>query len=134
MMIRAMLPKDLPALQVISPPSVKPVVEFDVFPTLVALVDGVIAGYTQFTVTPDRVFHSMAIRVAPEFKGQGIGQALADARVGLGRDLGCVMHMAAVAAEGEEAMKKILLRQGLHLCRKLGPMWIYLGGFDDDNS
>ena len=130
-MIRPMLPEDLPALQAISPPEVKPVIEFSVFPTLVAEVDGVVAGYTQFTVTPDRTFHSMAIRIAPAFKGQGLGQALADARVALGREHGCTMHIAGVAAEGEDAMKKILLRQGLHLCRKIEGVWIYVGGFDD---
>ena len=130
MRIRTLAPDDLQAVQTISPADIKPVIEFSAFPTLVAEQDGRIAGYCQFTVTPDLTLHSLAIRVHADFKGQGVGQQLADARVEIGRQLGCTFHIAAVAAEGEEAMKKILLNQGLHLCRQRPDVWIYAGGLD----
>ena len=130
----ARYPDDLERLQELSPPVIKHVSEFFIFPTLVAEIDGVIAGYTQFTVTPDRVFHSMAIRIGKEYKGQGVGQALADNRVAFGRAAGCIMHFALVDADGEEAMKKILVKQGLHLCQKRDKdkIWIYVGDMSHD--
>src|SRR5262245_35656573 len=100
--------------------------EFDAYPTLVAEVDGRIAGYTQFSLGPDGVLHSLALRISPEFKGQGIGQRLMDAKVALARRVGAHMHMYAVARDGEVALKKILERQGMHLCQDRGELLIYV--------
>src|SRR5882724_2149701 len=79
----ARFPDDLEQLQKLSPPEVKPVIEFFTQPCLVAEItddtsteQGLIVGYTQFTLGPDRLLHSRAIRIAAEAKGKGIGSAL----------------------------------------------------------
>jgi ribosomal protein S18 acetylase RimI-like enzyme len=131
--IREMRREDLDALHRLSPAAVKNPVEFHVYPTLVAVTDeGEIAGYTQFSLGPDRILHSQAIRVDTRFKGQGVGRALANERIRLGQLAGATAHFAAVAPDGEEAMKKILVAQGMHLCRKSPNAWVYVQHFGDD--
>lgn len=122
----ASLPDDLPALQRLSPPEIKPVVDFYVHATLVAEIGGELAGYTQFCVTPDKVLHSTAIRIGAEWKGRGIGQQLMDAKVELAKQAGAQMHYYAVDPDGEAALKKILEHQGMRLlCKRVG-VWVYV--------
>jgi GNAT superfamily N-acetyltransferase len=124
---------DMPALLKLSPPEIKPVAEWLALPTLVATEDEVVVGYTQFAFNPsDLTFTSRAIRVDAAHKGKGIGQMLADERLKIGRAVGAKIHFAPVAREGEEAMKKILLKQGLHLCQKTGDLWLYVGTFEEN--
>ena len=132
--IRMMDNADLPALQVLSPPGVKPVIEFFVYPTLVAVVDGEIAGYTQFSLGPDKVLHSLAIRIGARWKGHGIGQQLMDAKVDLAKRAGATMRFYAVARDGEEALKKILVKQGMHCCQKQGAIWIYATALTEEDA
>jgi GNAT superfamily N-acetyltransferase len=130
--VRPMEPMvDLPALQRLSP---KPAGEFYVRATLVAEIDGEIAGYTQFSLGPDNVLHSLAIRVGAAFKGRGVGQALMDAKVALAKEAGATMHFYAVQRDGEEALKKILLRQGMHLCQDHGDLLVYAGSLRDGHD
>ena len=131
--VREMRREDLPRLQEISPIERKNPIEFHVYPTLVAVTDeGEIAGYTQFSLGPDRVLHSLAIRVDARFKGQGVGKALADERDRLGALAGATAHFAVVDPQGEEALKKILVAQGMHLCRKLPNAWVYVKHFGEE--
>lgn len=128
----ARLPDDLPALQKLSPPHVKPEAEFFAHPTLVAEMDGEIAGYTQWCLTPDKTLHSLAIRIGAPWKGRGIGQALMEGKCRIARDAGARRHMYAIARDGEEALKKIVTKLGMHLCQTLGEVYLYVGHFDDD--
>lgn len=126
----AHFPEDLERLQELSPPEVKPVIQFFTQPCLVAELEGRILGYTQFTLGPDRVLHSTAIRVAAEAKGQGVGAALMEEKVRLARIAGARLHLYPVDREGEVALKKILLKQGMHLCKD-GPTQIYAEHFEE---
>jgi ribosomal protein S18 acetylase RimI-like enzyme len=116
--IRSSGPLDLPRLIELSPPEVKPTVHFFVYATLVAEVDGVIAGYTQSSLTPDGILYSLAIRVDAAYQGQGIGQQLMEIKVHLATMAGAKMHFYALAHDGEEAIKRICLRLGMHLCQR----------------
>ncbi len=121
----AKFPDDLPQLQRLSPPDVKPVLDFFMYPTLVAVeAEHIVLGYTQFSFGPDKTLHSLAIRIAAEAKGKGVGSALMAEKVRLARAAGARMHLYAVAKDGEEALKKILLKQGMHLCKD-GDLQIY---------
>ena len=132
MMIRsASYPDDLEALQRLSPPSVKPEVEFYAYATLVAEIDGEVAGYPQFAITPDKVLHSTAIRIGAEWKGQGVGRALMEEKVRMAREVGARMHFYAVALDGEVALKKILEGLGMHRCQEHGDVLIYVQSFGD---
>lgn len=124
--IRAMTREDFPALRALSPRDRKDPVQFFVYATLVAEVQGEIAGYTQFSLQPDGVLHSLAIRIGPEWKGKGIGQKLMDAKVALAKAAGAHMHFYAVAKDGEVALKKILENQGMHRCQDRGEYVIYV--------
>jgi len=131
--LREMQRADLPALRELSPAEVKNPAEFLVHPTIVAVTEtGEIAGYTQFSLGPDKILHSLAIRVAKEFKGQGVGTMLVAERIRLARLAGATFHLAAVDPKGEVALKKILLAEGMHLCRKLDHAWIYAQDLGDD--
>jgi ribosomal protein S18 acetylase RimI-like enzyme len=121
--IRMLREEDLPALQRLSPP--KPPVEFRVYVTLVAEIDGVIAGYTQFALTPDGTLHSFAFRVGAEWTGRGIGQRLLAEEVALAKAAGAKFHIYAVDAEGKDALQAILRKQGMHRCHTLGDVVIY---------
>jgi GNAT superfamily N-acetyltransferase len=125
----ARFPDDLERLQQLSPPEVKPVIEFFTQPCLVAEVDGTVAGYTQFTLGLDNVLHSRAIRVDAAFKGQGVGAALIEEKVRLAKIAGAKMHLYAVDRDGEVALKKILVKQGMHLCKD-GPVQLYAEHFE----
>ena len=118
--IRSSGPEDFSRLMALSPPSVKPPVHFLVYATLVAEVDGVIAGYTQSSLTPDGILYSLAIRIDAAYKGQGIGQKLMETKVALAIEAGAKMHFYALAHDGEEAIKRICLRLGMHLCQRQG--------------
>jgi ribosomal protein S18 acetylase RimI-like enzyme len=100
--------------------------ELSVYPTLVAEIDGAIVGYTQFSLGPDKILHSLAFRVASVAKGQGVGSALMKEKVRLAKICGARMHMYAVAKDGEVALKKILERQGMHPCQDHGEIIIYV--------
>ena len=129
-LVRSMSPDDLPALQRLSPPHLKPAVHFAVYATLVAEIDGEVVGYTQFSLTPDGILHSLAIRVGR--KGQGIGQKLMETKVRLAKAAGARMHMYAVDRHGEVALKKILVSLGMHLCQQHGDVLVYAGSLSDD--
>lgn len=125
MIIRPIGLADLPRLRELSPPDVKPPVHFYVYPTLVAEIDGVIVGYTQFTLTPDGILYSLAIRIDAAWKGQGIGRRLMEAKTKLGVQAGATMHLYGLRHDGEEAIKKICLGLGMHLCQRQGDVDIY---------
>lgn len=128
----ASLPADWEALQRLSPPKMKNPAEFFTYATLVAEVHGEVAGYHQFCLTPaDKVLHSFAFRIGAKWKGQGIGQKLADAKVEIAKAAGARMHMYAVDAHNEPALKKICDKQGMHACQQHGPTIIYVQGFGD---
>jgi ribosomal protein S18 acetylase RimI-like enzyme len=126
MLIRNAGPEDLARLMELSPPEVKRPVEFAIYPTLVAELDGVIAGYTQFCLTPDGILHSLAIRIGAAYKGQGVGSELMEAKLRLARAAGAHTHIYAVAKDGEVALKKILDRLGMHACLTRGDLVIYM--------
>lgn len=128
----ARIPDDLAALQKLSPPSIKPEAEFFAYPTLVAEIDGEIAGYTQWSLGPDKTLHSLAIRIGAQWKGRGLGQALMEEKCRLAREAGARRHMYAIAKDGEEALKKIVTKLGMHLCQTLGEVYLYVGHFDDE--
>jgi GNAT superfamily N-acetyltransferase len=92
----------------------------------VAEVDGEVAGYTQYSLTPDGILHSLAIRIDAKHKGKGLGQKLMDAKVDLARRAGARVHFYAIAADGEVALKKIVEKQGMHLCQKHEKTWVYV--------
>jgi ribosomal protein S18 acetylase RimI-like enzyme len=148
--------EDMPRLLELSPaneggpaagsPSEKNPIDFDVFPTIVAVADydiarrmlangevpiehlssdGLVVGYAQFSIGPDKVLHSQAIRVSRKFKNQGIGELLCQERIRLGRAAGAIYHLYGVHPEGEIALQKILLKLGMHLCCKFPSIWLY---------
>lgn len=124
----ARFPDDLEQLQTLSPPAVKPVIEFFIYPTLVAVEDEQILGYSQFTLGLDKVLHSTAIRVG--VKGKGIGTILLTEKRRLAIAAGAIAHYYCVARDGEVALKKILLKLGMHLCRD-GEVQLYAEHFGD---
>lgn len=131
--VRNMRPEDLPRLRELSPEDVKPAIEFTIYPTLVAVTEaGEIAGYAQFSLGPDKILHSLAIRVDAKFKGQGVGSILCAERARVGRAAGAGLHIYAVAPDGEVALKKILVAQGMHLCRKHPDIWLYTQYFGEE--
>jgi ribosomal protein S18 acetylase RimI-like enzyme len=147
--IREMQRADLPRLQELSPAEIKNPADFFAFPTLVAEVlhvpdpelcpldypaVKVIAGYTQFSLGPDRILHSQAIRIDARFKGFGIGKALCEERVRIAKAAGATFHLYAVDPEGEIALKKIITKQGMHLCRKLPGVWLYAQDLTGDEN
>jgi GNAT superfamily N-acetyltransferase len=127
--IRHLREDDLPALQRLSPP--KPLIEFLVYVTLVAEVEGEVAGYTQFSLTPDGTLHSLAIRVGAAWTGRGIGRALLAEKVALAKDAGAKRHIYAVDANGKEALVKILLEQGMHLCHQQPGVRLYVASLTE---
>jgi GNAT superfamily N-acetyltransferase len=144
MIIRAAkFPNDMPQLQELSPPSVKPALDFFMYPTLVAVEihestfaqyepdREEILGYTQFAFGPDLVLHSKAIRIAKEAKGKGVGAALMTEKIRLARLAGARMHLYPVDTHGEVALKKILLKLGMHLCKDGDPIQIYAQHYED---
>ena len=128
--LRPMAPADVPGCVAISEPlpdrAPRLELEFFVYPTLVAEVDGVIAGYTQFTLTPDGTLHSLALRIGTAWKGQGLGGQLMARKVELAKAAGATTHIYAVAKDGEVALKKILERLGMHACQARGGVVIYM--------
>lgn len=127
--LRSMCCEDLPALQKLSPPEVKPLVQFFVYSTIVATIDDEVVGYTQFCLTPDGILHSYAIRVAADHKGRGIGTKLIACKERLAQEAGAKFHFYAVAQNGEEALKKLLLKAGHHLCQDHDGIQVYAKGF-----
>lgn len=87
--------------------------------------DGLVVGYAQWSLGPDKILHSLAIRVSRKFKGLGIGALLVAERIRLARAAGSTFHLYAVERTGEKALKKILLGQGMHLCRVMPDLFIY---------
>src|ERR1051326_2752063 len=132
--VRMMTRGDLPDLRRLSPRERKNPLEFFIYPTLVAEVDGEIAGYTQFALGPDGVLHSLAIRIGADYKGMGIGQRLMDTKEALAKAAGAKIHLYAIAKDGEEALKKIVTKQGMHLCQRHGDLLLYAKqlGLPDD--
>jgi GNAT superfamily N-acetyltransferase len=124
--IRPMDRADLPRLQELSPPSVKPVEEFAMYSTLVAELAGRLVGYTQFYLSVDKILHSRAIRIEEGHKGQGIGRALMEGKEALARSLGAIAHYYPVDRDGEVALKKMLTSMGFHLCLKHQHVWVYV--------
>ena len=128
--VRRMSREDLDACVAISEPlpdrAARIHEEFSVYATLVAELAGAVAGYTQFCLTPDGVLHSLALRVAPSAKGQGVGQALMNEQVRLAKICGGRMHFYAIAKDGEVALKKIVERLGMHACQDRGEVLIYV--------
>jgi len=126
----ARIPDDMPRLLEISPVTVKPESDWYLYPTLVAEMGDRVVGYTQFSVGPDMILHSKAIRVDGDYKGHGIGAMLMAAKVDIAKKAGCRAHMYPVATQGEQALKKILLKSGMHLCKD-GPEWqLYMEHWD----
>lgn len=128
--IRTMYGVDLRRLQELSPPAVKPMVHFAVYPTLVAEIDGEIVGYTQFTLTPDGILYSLAIRVDARWKGHGIGKRLMEEKIRIAKEAGARMHFYSLAHDGEQAIKRICLGLGMHLCQRQGDVDIYSQAFE----
>jgi ribosomal protein S18 acetylase RimI-like enzyme len=122
--IRGMQPQDLERLYELSPPEVKNPADFSVYPTIVAVASGEVVGYAQFSLGPDRVLHSQALRVVEDMKGQGIGAVLCAERVRLAKAAGATFHLYAVHPSAEPLIK-ILLKQGMHLCKRLPDLHLY---------
>jgi len=124
--VRMMAPLDIPELRKISPSDVKNPFDFLVYSTLVAEQQGRILGYTQYYVTVDGVLHSLAIRIIPESKGQGVGSMLMDVKEAIAIKAGAKTHLYIIATEGEEALKKIVTKMGMHKCQKHGAVefWV----------
>src|SRR5258708_34856305 len=91
--------------------------QFFVYSTIVASigdVDDEIVGFTQFCLTPDGVLHSYGLNVASRHRGRGIAGTLCQVKEDLAIAAGAKYHLYAVA-KNEHAIKKILLKQGMHL-------------------
>lgn len=121
--IRMLREEDLPILQALSPP--KNPAEFRAYVTLVAEVEGTVAGYAQFALTMDGTLHSFAIRVAAEWTGRRIGQRLHEEKVAIARAAGAKFHVYAVDAADRDALHAILRKQGMHRCHALDDVVIY---------
>jgi len=133
-LIRPMRESDLPELQKLSPPHLKPFVHFLVYVTLVAEVEGKVAGYTQFSLSPDGTLHSLAIRVGQDWMGRGIGQQLMEEKVALAKDAGAKRHIYAVDTEGKESLKAILIKQGMHLCHSQAGVTLYVASLTTEDD
>lgn len=133
--IRLMKAGDLPELEKLSPPHLKPTVQFFAYTTLVADAGaGELAGYTQFALTPDGILHSYAIRVGEGWKSKGIGRQLMAAKMAIAKAAGGKMHFYAVDPKGDAALKRILIGLGMHLCLKQEDAWVYSGSLIDEGS
>jgi GNAT superfamily N-acetyltransferase len=83
-------------------------------PTLVRYDGGTLVGFTSFSIGPDElglVLYGVDLCVLPQFRRQGHGRRLADARLRYGRDVGCTRFLGATQPENK-AMRALLERQG----------------------
>lgn len=160
-LIREMQRHDMERLQELSPSAegrgegdVKNPAEFLVYPTIVAVADlevakrmvdngeapasaispdGIVVGYAQYSIGPDKILHSQAIRVSRKFKGLGIGAMLVAERIRIAKLVGATFHLYGVAPDGDAGLKKILVNQGMHLCRVLPGLLIYAQDLGEDD-
>lgn len=106
---------------------------FFVYPTLVAEVEGRVVGYTQFTLGLDNVLYSMYLRVLKEYWGNGIAQKLMEAKVECAKLAGATRHLYTVSRNGKDAVHKICLKLGMHLCHEQGDVLVYAQTFGEQN-
>jgi len=97
-----------------------PTGQFFVYPTLVERLGEVVVGFTSFSVSPGLAgvptLYGNDLCVLPAWRQQGIGWALACARVEYGRRVGARLFIG-LTRESNHAMVAIFKRQGLHACQ-----------------
>lgn len=135
--IRPMLPLEegaVRALCAVCHPEIppRPAGWYTAYPTLVARfhVDqdegSALAGFTSFSVSPAltgvTTLWGNDLCVAPDWRGQGLGWELAQARVGLGRAVGASTFVG-ITQLVNAPMHRIFERQGFHPCQILRGYW-----------
>lgn len=97
-----------------------------VYPTIVALLDGTVVGFTSFSVSPNPngllTLYGNDLCVAETVRRRGIGQELATARATLARAVGATCFIG-VAERDNAPMRRIFARQGAHPCQVLRGYW-----------
>lgn len=91
------------------------------YPTLVIEREGGVVGFTSGSLsfgTTGLTLFGNDVCVAPAWQGHGLGWALAEARHAMGRAFGATMFVGFTAV-GNQAMRRIFQRQGLHACQAL---------------
>ena len=121
---------------------------FHANPTIVALEKGKVVGYGSYTVDNHPAGNSfiMYLRdsgVAPDVQGRGVGQALLEKRMDVGRHLGIQMFTGCTAPTNLP-MRAILKKAGFHRCQRVpdyfafnnppedGLIYIHTGDHEDD--
>jgi len=125
MTIRPMAPEDEPIVRAIYSDChpgwpQRPAKWYVAMPTLVAEVDGGVVGFCSYSIAlapkPEIantiIQYGQDICVSPFYRGQGVGRALADARIDVARDVGAVSYMGFTQPRND-AMKAIFRAHGL---------------------
>lgn len=115
-------------------------------PTIVALDEDRVVGYGSYTVDnhPAGTSFIQYLRdsaVDPEYRGHGIGRALLQKRMSVGRCVGCAMFVGMTWPENTP-MRAILHSEGFHACQTVpnafsfnpadGIIYINAGAHDHD--
>lgn len=92
-------------------------------PTIVAMVDDEVIGYGSYTVDnhPAGASFIQYLRdsaVDPAYRGQGIGRALLQKRMDVGRSVGCAMFIGMTWPDNTP-MRAILKSLGFHECQRV---------------
>jgi GNAT superfamily N-acetyltransferase len=108
---------------------------YQAYPTLVAVEDGLIVGFTSYSVSSYSGMVTVGgqdLCVLPEAQGTGIGLALHLERCAIGADVGAHMFTG-LTQENNHAMIAIFKKCGYHRCQDIGRAFpdgdgvIYLG-------
>lgn len=115
---------------------IRPTHWFFVHPTLVAVEDGKIVGFTSFVINElangdgTIVLHCCTMCVLPEYRRRGIAKALYAAREAIGRESGATMFCGN-ARPGNTPMLKIFRAHGLKHFDTIqlpdGPVEVHVG-------
>lgn len=103
-------------------------------PTLVLVEDGVVIGYTSFTVTLipgfGQTMYGMDVAVHPGHRKRGYAAQLHRARLTIAKALGIRLFMGSTAPENV-GMARVLTDAGAHACIPVGPEVLYVGAIGD---
>jgi len=95
---------------------------YTAYPTLVVARDGELVGFTSFSVSPSpagpTTLYGNDLCVLPIHQGEGIGWALAETRLAIGRAVGATTFIG-VTEDSNKSMIHIFERQGFHPCQRL---------------
>lgn len=108
----------------------RPLHWYFVHPTLCVTMDGMVVGFTSFTVTVIPGFgdtvYGKDICVLPEYQRRGIARSLHEARLTIAKNVGVRIFMG-VTSQGNKAMIKILEKSGMHPCIPIGDNMLFVG-------